>query len=197
MMTVKDKSKESKKYEINFRLRNVSLSLLRRNLISRTVERKWTLLLRLSKDVLDCQLEDGRCKLFRHNFNSIKNGCLSRAQLWITKYMKALIFSRPNFRPLSEMLSLTSFVLCKNIPDTSLLGILRFSVRRERAMEALFDELKPVLSILRSPDEVTFAQQCLKKNLMASPHDIRGARRLSVIFSLMEVKVPLSKYPCL
>ena len=95
------------------------------------------------------------------------------------------------------MLSLTSFVLCKNIPDTSLLGILRFSVRRERAMEALFDELKTVLSILRSPDEVTFAQQCLKKNLMASPHDIRGARRLSVIFSLMEVKVPLSKYPCL
>ena len=76
MMTVKDKSKEINKYEINF-----CLTLLRRNLISRTVERKWTLLLRLSKDVLDCQLEDGRCKLFRHNFNSIKNGCLSRAQL--------------------------------------------------------------------------------------------------------------------
>ena len=91
------------------------------------------------------------------------------------------------------MLLLTSFVLCKKIPDTSLLGILRFSVRRERAMVALFDELKPVLSILRSPDEVTFAQQCLKKNLMASPHDIRGARRLSVIFSLMEVTSPLSK----
>ena len=81
MMTVKDKSKEINQNEINFCLRNVSLSLLRRNLISRTVERKWTLLLRLSKDVLDCQLEDGRYKLFRHNFNSIKNGCLSRAQL--------------------------------------------------------------------------------------------------------------------
>ena len=79
MMTVKDKSKEINKHEINFCLRNVSL--LRRNLISRTVERKWTRLFRLSKDVLDCQLEDGRYKLLRHDFNSIKNGCLSRAQL--------------------------------------------------------------------------------------------------------------------
>ena len=85
-MTVKDKSKEMNKHEINFCLRNVSLSLLRRNLISRTVERKWTRLLSLSKDVLDCQLEDGRYKLFRHNFNSIKSlGDVRR----ITKYMKA------------------------------------------------------------------------------------------------------------
>ena len=73
MMTVKDKSKEMNKHEINFCLRNVSLSLVQRNLISRTVERKWTRLLRLSKDVLDCQLEDGIYKLFRHNFNSTRS----------------------------------------------------------------------------------------------------------------------------
>ena len=127
----------------------------------------------------------------------LKMGVYREPNFELQNILRPPIISIPNFRPLSEMLLSTSFVLCKNIPDTSLLGILRFSVRRERAMEALFDELKTVLSILRSPDEVTFAQQCLKKNLMASPHDIRGARRLSVIFSLMEVKVPLSKYPCL
>ena len=44
---------------------------------------------------------------------------------------------------------------------------------------------------LKNKDERTFAQRCLKKDIMASPHDIRGSRRLSVIFSLMEVELRL------
>ena len=85
MMTVKDKSKDFNKQKINFCLRNVSLPLVRRNLISRTVERKWTRLLRLSKDVLDCQLEDGRCKLLTELIivcvGGVDLGCLSIALL--------------------------------------------------------------------------------------------------------------------
>ena len=45
---------------------------------------------------------------------------------------------------------------------------------------------------LKNKDERTFAQRCLKKDIMASPHDIRGSRRLSVIFSLMEVKTKIA-----
>ena len=69
-------------------------------------------------------------------------------------------------------------------------GMLRFSVAQQGAIKTLFEKLKPIKkSVGKSRDELTFAQQCLKKNMMASPHDIRGARRLSVIFSLMEVKL--------
>ena len=63
----------------------------------------------------------------------------------------------------------------------------RFSSERKRAMRRLFKELSPLILLLESPDETTFAQQCLKKNLMTSPHDLRGSRRLSVIFSMMQV----------
>ena len=71
-------------------------------------------------------------------------------------------------------------------------GMLRFSVAQQGAIKALFEKLEPIKrSVGKSRDELTFAQQCLKKNMMASPHDIRGARRLSVIFSLMEVKLKL------
>ena len=69
-------------------------------------------------------------------------------------------------------------------------GMLRFSVAQQGAIKALFEKLKPIKrTVGKSWDALTFAQQCLKKNMMASPHDIRGARRLSVIFSLMEVKL--------
>ena len=68
--------------------------------------------------------------------------------------------------------------------------MLRFSVAQQGAIKALFEKLEPIKrSVGKSRDALTFAQQCLKKNMMASPHDIRGARRLSVIFSLMEVKL--------
>ena len=64
-------------------------------------------------------------------------------------------------------------------------GMLRFSRGHEAALSELFEELKQIG--LKNKDERTFAQRCLKKTLMASPHDIRGSRRLHVIFSLMEV----------
>ena len=65
-------------------------------------------------------------------------------------------------------------------------GMFRFSSERKRVMRRLFKELRPLM-LLESPDETTFAQQCLKKNLMTSPHDLRGSRRLSVMFSMMQV----------
>ena len=70
-------------------------------------------------------------------------------------------------------------------------GSLRFTRSHEAALSKLFEELKPILVELKNKEERTFAQRCLKENFMASPHDIRGSRRLSVIFSLMEVKTKI------
>ena len=70
-------------------------------------------------------------------------------------------------------------------------GSLRFTRSHEAALSKLFEELKPILIELKNKDERTFAQRCLKENFMASPHDIRGSRRLSVVFSFMEVKTKI------
>ena len=72
--------------------------------------------------------------------------------------------------------------------------MLRFSEGHEAALSELFEELKQIG--LKNKDEKTFAQRCLKKNLMTSPHDIRGSRRLYVIFSLMEVRTKIANWYC-
>ena len=73
-------------------------------------------------------------------------------------------------------------------------GMLRFSQGREAALSKLFKELRTIMVELKNKDERTFAQRCLKKDIMASPHDIRGSRRLFVIFSLMKVKSKVAHY---
>ena len=70
-------------------------------------------------------------------------------------------------------------------------GMFCFSIEREAALSELIKELRPMMTELKNKDERTFAQRCLKKNLMTSPHDLRGSRRLSLIFSLMKVRMLL------